>query len=71
MFGKTMGYREEFEQTGPGQLPPASTLTLFVVISGDSSLPGPGSLSEFFQTVKEEVKNISWVCWALIFFSLK
>ena len=59
MFGKRMFamsfrdnvQREDLEQTGPAKFPYSlahRARILFVVISGDSSVPGPGPLSKFF-----------------------
>lgn len=42
--------REDFESTGPAELPPAYCMKpiIFVVISSDSSLPGASPWSKFF-----------------------
>lgn len=42
-----------------------------VVVSGDSSLPGVGPLSEFFLGSCKGGKELSLICWALIAFELK
>lgn len=47
---ETVGHRGDLEQTGPVSSPPAfhAQPTLFVVISGDSSLSGPSPPSKSF-----------------------
>lgn len=49
-YAETMEHREESEQTGSANLALAYCIYLihFVVISGDSSLPGPVPLPKFF-----------------------
>lgn len=69
MFGKqtfachaeTMRLREDSDLRALPSSPLAhhAYLILFVVITGDNSLPGPGPLSKFFQAAKGELKSSS------------
>lgn len=57
----SMGHREEFEEASPAESPTVYHVhpTLFLVISGGTSLPGPGPLSKFFQALTGEEINSS------------
>lgn len=54
-MAETMGHREDFNQSGSFAY--YIWLIFFVVISGDRSLPGIGSLLNYFWAVKGDVRR--------------